>query len=59
MWGIINVEHVGMNREETAKALTEVEDPIYLLGRTELDAGGEMVDDTQMDLMEAAAPVTA
>ena len=48
-----------MNREETAEALAEVEHPIYLLGRTELDAEGKMVDETQMDLVEAAAPVPA
>lgn len=48
-----------MNREEAAEALAEVKDPMYLLGRTELDAEGEVVDDAQMDLMEAAIPVTA
>jgi len=58
-WDIINVKHVGMNREETAEALAEVKDPMYLLGRAELDAEGEVVDDTQMDLMEAAIPVAA
>lgn len=42
-----------------AEALVEVEGPMYLLGRTELDAEGKAVDDTQMNLMEAAAPVTA
>lgn len=58
-WDVINVKHVVMNREEAAEALAEVKDPMYLLGRTELDAEGEVVDDTQMDLMEAAIPVTA
>ena len=36
---------------EMAEALAEVEDPMYLFGRTELDAKGEVVDDTQMALM--------
>ena len=48
-----------MNRGETAEALAEVKDLMYLLGRTGLNAEGEVVDDTQMDLMEAAVPVTA
>lgn len=48
-----------MNREEAAEALAEVKDPMYLLGRAELDAEGEIVDDTQMELMEAATPIVA
>lgn len=58
-WDVINVTHVGMNKEEAAEALAEVKDPMYLLGRTELDAEGEVVDDTQMDLMETTIPITA
>jgi len=57
-WDVINVTHTGMNREEVAEALAEVKDPMYLLGRAELDAEGEMVDDTQMDLMETTIPIT-
>ena len=56
-WDVINATHVGMNREEVAEALSEVKDPMYLLGRAELDAEGEVVDDTQMDLMETTIPI--
>ena len=45
-----------MNREETAQARAKVEYPVYLLGRTELDA---VADDTKMDPMEVAVPVPA
>jgi len=55
---VINVTHTGVNREEVAEALAEVKDPMYLLGRAELDAEGEMVDDTQMDLMETTISIT-
>ena len=55
---MINVTHTGVNREEVAEALAEVKDPMYLLGRAELDAEGEMVDDTQMDLMETTISIT-
>ena len=51
--------HVGMNKEEVAEALAEVRDPMYFLGRAELDAEGEVVDDTQMDLMETTIPINA
>jgi len=54
---VINVTHTGVNREEVAEALAEVKDPMYLLGRAELDAEGEMVDDTQMDLMETTISI--
>jgi hypothetical protein len=47
-----------MNREEVAEALAEVKDPMYLLGRAELDAEGEVVDDAQMDLVETTIPIT-
>jgi len=58
-WDVINVTHVGMNLEEAAEALAEVKDPMYLLGRAELDAEGEVVDDTQMDLVETTIPIIA
>lgn len=58
-WDVINVTHVGMNKEEVAEALAEVKDPMYFLGRAELDAEGEVVDDTQMDLMETTIPTNA
>ena len=56
-WDVINATHVGMNREEVAEALSEVKDPMYLLGRTELDAEGELVDETQMELMDTGIPI--
>lgn len=46
-----------MNREEVAEALSEVKDPMYLLGRAELDAEGEVVDDAQMELMDTVIPI--
>ncbi|KAF9785156.1 RNA polymerase II-associated [Thelephora terrestris] len=58
-WDVINVTHVGMNKEEVAEALAEVKDPMYFLGRAELDAEGEVVDDTQMELMETTVPIIA
>ena len=48
-----------MNKEEVVEALAEVRDPMYFLGRAELDAEGEVVDDTQMDLMETTIPINA
>lgn len=56
---MINVTHVGTNKEEVAEAMAEVKDPMYFLGRAELDAEGEVVDDTQMDLMETTIPINA
>ena len=56
-WDVINATHVGMNREEVAEALSEVKDPMYLLGRAELDAEGEVVDETQMELMDTGIPI--
>jgi RNA polymerase II-associated factor 1 len=58
-WDVINVTHVGTNKEEVAEALAEVKDPMYFLARAELDAEGEVVDDAQMDLMETAIPINA
>jgi len=58
-WDVINAAHVGMNKEEVAEALSEVKDPMYLLGRTELDAEGEVVDETQMELMDTSIPIIA
>ena len=58
-WDVINATHVGMNREEVAEALSEVKDPMYLLGRAELDAEGEVVDETQLELMDTGIPVIA
>lgn len=55
----INVKRVRMNQGEMAEALAEVKDPIYFLGRMGLNTEGEVVDGTQMDLMEAATPVIA
>jgi len=48
-----------MNGEEVAEALSEVKDPMYLLGRAELDAEGEVVDETQMELMDTSIPIIA
>lgn len=48
-----------MNREEVAEALSEVKDPMYLLGRADLDAEGEVVDETQMELMDTGIPIIA
>lgn len=56
-WDVINVTHVGTNKEEVAEAMAEVKDPMYFLGRAELDAEGEVVDDTQMDLVETTIPI--
>lgn len=56
-WDVINVTHVGTNKEEVAEALAEVKDPMYFLGRTELDAEGEVADDTQMDVMETTIQI--
>lgn len=54
---MINVTHVGTNKEEVAEAMAEVRDPLYFLGRAELDAEGEVADDTQMDLVETTIPI--
>lgn len=56
---MINVTHVGMNKEEAAEALAEVKDPMYFFGRAELDAEGEMVDDTQVEMVETTVPINA
>lgn len=56
-WDVINVTHVGTNKEEVAEALAEVKDPMYFLGRAELDAEGEVVDDTQLDVVETTIPI--
>ena len=46
-----------MNKEEAAEASAEVKDPMYLFGRAELDAEGEVVDETQMELMDTPIPI--
>lgn len=56
---MINVTHVRTNKEEVAEAMAEVKDPMYFLARAELDAEGEVADDTQMDLMETTIPINA
>lgn len=50
---------MGTNKEEVAEAMAEVRDPLYFLGRAELDAEGEVVDDAQMDLVETTMPIDA
>jgi len=49
-WDVINVTHVQMSQEEEderAETLAEVMDPMYLLGPVDVDADGEVIDDSQ------------